>query len=415
MNRLGAMWSKLLDTPPRAVARALCRELGLQAAPDTAPAIRGFALAAFSSPVAGRVETTFRRDDGTEIPVIADYRYGVKPAWRNVPSLHGLAELDGVGALDPAGRALLERARGNRALTIPLAELDATAGPLLRAREDLFLPGTLAPGAYPTLYARARTSLAAVHAHARFYRAMLGGLVARGAYAPRARPRAIEIGAGQGAACTALATLGFETTAIDNDYGGAMDSGAALAVAVAAEAGVAVRFARADVTLRTPFEGGAFDLAISNSVLEHILDPRAAFREMARLLAPGGVAIHRYHPFFGPSGGHAFGTLDSPWAHVRLGAPETARYLAALRPHEAPLAEPWVAQALTRDWPIARMQQALCACGLELLSWAETPASDPLMRGLDGAIVADALARNPGISIADLVTDTVEFVCRRMR
>jgi SAM-dependent methyltransferase len=253
-----------------------------------------------------------------------------------------------------------------------------------------------------------------VQAHARQYEWALAALASRGVYAPRPIPHAIEIGAGQGTACAALAKLGFETTAIDNDYDGAMDSGAALAAAVAQAAAVRVRFARADITRRTSFDDGEFDLAISNSVLEHIADLRAAFREMARILAPGGVAIHRYHPFFGPTGGHAFGTLDSPWAHVRLTARETERYLDALRPHEAPLAKPWIAQALNRDWPIARVQAALGACGLELLAWTETPASPSHLRGLDGASIADALTRNPGISLADLATDTVEFVCRRM-
>lgn len=415
MNRLADIWNKFLETPPRAVVRAVRRRLGLRSPPDASHAVRGFELAGYPPPVAGRVEAAFARDDGTPVPILADYRYGVKSAWRNVPSLHGLAELDAAGALDAGGRALLARARGTRALAIPLAELDAAAGPILRANEDRFLPGTLAPGAYPAARARVRSALAAMRAHARQYGSALDALGGRGVYAPRPRPRAIEIGAGQGTACAALATLGFETTAIDNDYAGTMDSGAALAAAVAAEAAVRVRFERADITRRTSFAEGEFDLAISNSVLEHIPDLRAALRESARILAPGGVAIHRYHPFFGPSGGHAFGTLDSPWAHVRLTASETERYLDTLRAHEAPLAKPWIAQALTRNWPIARVQAALGECGLELLSWTERPAAQFHLRGLDGEILADALTRNPGVSIADLTADTVEFVCRRAR
>jgi SAM-dependent methyltransferase len=42
-----------------------------------------------------------------------------------------------------------------------------------------------------------------------------------------------------------------------------------------------------------PFPEQAFDLCVSNFVLEHVADPRAHFREIARILAPGGVYCFR--------------------------------------------------------------------------------------------------------------------------
>jgi len=41
-----------------------------------------------------------------------------------------------------------------------------------------------------------------------------------------------------------------------------------------------------------PFESGSFDLVVSNQVIEHVRDLDLLFREVARVLAPGGVSIH---------------------------------------------------------------------------------------------------------------------------
>lgn len=47
---------------------------------------------------------------------------------------------------------------------------------------------------------------------------------------------------------------------------------------------------RADVTT-LPFRDGAFDVVTANMVLEHVKDPDQLFREICRVLAPGGVFI----------------------------------------------------------------------------------------------------------------------------
>ncbi len=52
---------------------------------------------------------------------------------------------------------------------------------------------------------------------------------------------------------------------------------------------------------RLPFADNAFDVVFSNEVLEHVEDDRAACREIARVLRPGGRAVifapNRLYPF----------------------------------------------------------------------------------------------------------------------
>jgi SAM-dependent methyltransferase len=46
--------------------------------------------------------------------------------------------------------------------------------------------------------------------------------------------------------------------------------------------------------LRIPFNESTFDLIVSTSVLEHVLDHAAVFKETARVLKPNGIALHAY-------------------------------------------------------------------------------------------------------------------------
>ncbi len=48
--------------------------------------------------------------------------------------------------------------------------------------------------------------------------------------------------------------------------------------------------ARADITL-LPFQNDSFDLITANMLVEHLSDPESQFREISRVLKPGGVFI----------------------------------------------------------------------------------------------------------------------------
>ncbi|MFY9343241.1 MAG: methyltransferase domain-containing protein [Planctomycetota bacterium] len=63
----------------------------------------------------------------------------------------------------------------------------------------------------------------------------------------------------------------------------------------------------------TGLDAGSVDLAVSNSVLEHVRDPAAALAELARITRPGGFGIHGIdvsdHSRFGNPAVHALGFL----------------------------------------------------------------------------------------------------------
>ena len=80
------------------------------------------------------------------------------------------------------------------------------------------------------------------------------------------------------------------------------------------------------------------DVVVSWEVLEHLTRPQDAFREIARILKPGGLAFHEYNPFFSLDGGHSPCTLDFPWGHARLDERDFERYLAKIRPNEKAVA-----------------------------------------------------------------------------
>jgi ubiquinone/menaquinone biosynthesis C-methylase UbiE len=63
-----------------------------------------------------------------------------------------------------------------------------------------------------------------------------------------------------------------------------------VAEAAATSAGIEGQFIQANLEA-LPLEDGAFDLVLCTQVLEHLLDPDAGLRELARVLAPGGTLI----------------------------------------------------------------------------------------------------------------------------
>jgi SAM-dependent methyltransferase len=89
--------------------------------------------------------------------------------------------------------------------------------------------------------------------------------------------------------------------------------------ASAAEGATNCRFAKTHSGV-LPFADRSFDAVFSTNTFEHVMDLDIAFRELFRVLRPGGVVLSRFGPlFFSPQGYHLYWACQVPYAHLLCG------------------------------------------------------------------------------------------------
>lgn len=109
---------------------------------------------------------------------------------------------------------------------------------------------------------------------------------------------AVDIGAGNGVVSYALARAGWQTVAVEPDPSNLVGAGAIRRLAN--ETGVAIEVLEG-VGERLPLDDGAAALVIARQVLHHASDLPGFAREIARVLAPGGMLVStRDHVISGP-------------------------------------------------------------------------------------------------------------------
>lgn len=108
-----------------------------------------------------------------------------------------------------------------------------------------------------------------------------------GAFSPRPAPVVLEIGAGTGMFCAALAEWGHASRVVGVDPSVAM-----LGEALRYNTHPRVRYVGGSADA-VPTRGGLFDLALLSRVVHHLPDRRACARELARVLRPDGVVVIR--------------------------------------------------------------------------------------------------------------------------
>lgn len=100
---------------------------------------------------------------------------------------------------------------------------------------------------------------------------------------PNRGRRLLEIGAAAGGLTIAFGELGYSAVGVE-PHDAALANAQKLAESLKVPCPVVRGCAES-----LPFPAGSFDVVIANSVLEHVTDLEACFREVARVLAPGGV------------------------------------------------------------------------------------------------------------------------------
>lgn len=171
-----------------------------------------------------------------------------------------------------------------------------------------------------------------------------------------------------------------------------------------------VKFIEDDITTSS-IESSSVDVVVSWEVLEHITNPDEAFKQMARVLKPGGFAFHEYNPFFSVDGGHSLCTLDFPWGHARLSDEDFERYLDEFRPEQKDVSLSFFKNNLNR-MTLAQLKQGLINNGLELVSVIPWYSKDD-QAGLTNDMLEQCQKIHPTAEHVDLVAPIVWVLCRK--
>ncbi len=135
----------------------------------------------------------------------------------------------------------------------------------------------------------------------------------------------LDFGCGWGGETLWLAQRVRSVRGVDVDRGAIEQANAALAASSATNC----RFLWSQDG-RLPFDDASFDAVLSTDVFEHVMELDLAFREILRVLKPGGSLLTRFGPlFFSPHGYHFYWACQVPYAHVLFGLEAIARMRAA--------------------------------------------------------------------------------------
>lgn len=153
------------------------------------------------------------------------------------------------------------------------------------------------------------------------------------------------------------------------------------------------------------------DAIVSWEVLEHITNPNDAFKQMARILKPGGFAFHEYNPFFSVDGGHSLCTLDFPWGHARLSDDDFEKYYDEFRPEQKDVSLSFFKNNLNR-MTLSQLKDALLENGLEPISII------PWYNKEDQAALTITMLNqckkiHPTVEHVDLVAPIVWVLCKK--
>jgi SAM-dependent methyltransferase len=194
--------------------------------------------------------------------------------------------------------------------------------------------------------------------------------------------RVLENGCGVGAYARALAGLAGSVVGMDIEEARVREAARRPAD------GKPARFT-VGVGERLAFRSNAFDLVLSNEVLEHVQDDRAALREIVRVLRPGGRLA-----LFCPNRGYPFETHGIYWRGTyRFGNFPLVNYLPdALRNRLAPHVRVYSGgdlNRLLRGLPVRVLHRTVVFGGYDNII-ARFPRLGRLLR-----IVLQALERTP--------------------
>ena len=121
-----------------------------------------------------------------------------------------------------------------------------------------------------------------------------------GEYHPIGSQQVVDVGGGPGYFAEAFRRAGAQSVFVEPFWESMTIPGRKLGYGVIGDG------------LSLPFADGAFDISHSSNVIEHVVDPKAFFDEMLRVVRPGGLMFLAFTNWFSPFGGHE----TSPWHYL---------------------------------------------------------------------------------------------------
>jgi len=356
-------------------------------------------------------DSYFITKDNRKIPIYDDYRYKIKKGWQYFKPLRLFSYFKEKEILKDIEESFFISAIGTKTLGKNLSEISDTLKPIIAKNKGLFIEESLSND-IPILFTDLKNTDRIISKYFINLKNILRKVEMLNIYKFNKKMKLLEIGFTSGGySLFAFEKLGFEVFGIDNYYDGLINE-VKLPYYLKQKLNSKVDFCFGDIRKKNDFSDNFFDVIYSASVLEHIMGLRNCFKEMYRLLKPGGIMYHGYNPFFCPNGGHALGIPDSPWGHVRISKEEYIDYIKQFRPYEYDTAKDWLNNALNRI-SIQKMQQLLIEEGFDILLWQEMPAPDGQLKGLNQCIMQEAILNYKGLTIADLMSQHITVIAKK--
>ena len=354
----------------------------------------------------------FISDNNEKLFINQNYRYGVKPCWKAFPILITFNHLRNCGILSKNEKKQFYKFIGKNTLTSPLEEIHKYTEPILKRNQELF-DGTEYPECrfwfpkLPDVYFKNQIK--------RMKKIIFRDLQIIGRVSHKKIVKVLDVGCGRGVSTAAFSELGMKVNGIDNNYGNkfesSIDEQQRKRIRKITSASYNIIFD--DIRKCDSLKKNSFDLIYSISCLEHIRKLDKAISEMYRLLNPGGLMMHHLNPIWSENGGHALGTLDSPWLHVVLKEKEFERYLKEIHPFESDIAIPWTKKSLNRGITINSLQRLIIKNGFTVLHWSETIGNSKNIKFLDKDVLLKIQKNYNDVSLADLLASNITFIARK--
>ncbi len=222
----------------------------------------------------------------------------------------------------------------------------------------------------------------------------------------------LEIGYSTGGhSLIAFERMGFKVSGIDNFYDGNFKPNILDHIKISEQIKNNVNFIEGDIS-KINLED-KFDLIYSTSVLEHISDVETSLKNMYNLLNSGGSIFHNYNPYFSFNGGHALGTGDAPFMHLRLNIDEYNEYIKLYRPHEAKIAIKWLKNSMNKEINQKKLKKLLLSSGFKII-YFQSNNFNSFNFDIDKKIYDECIKNYKFLELEDLLGHSVSFIATKL-